>query len=88
MICAADGRIETSTAEKALPGDYANGGIYLISPDALAGPQTGKTVSLEQEILPGFIARGGRCFGMPHDGQFFDIGLPHDYYKAANFLGG
>lgn len=29
-------------------------------------------------------AHGGRCFGVPCDGQFFDIGLPHDYYQAAN----
>ncbi len=86
ITCAADGRIETFTNEKAAPGDYANGGIYLLASDALANLQPGKPTSLEQEILPGFIARGGRCFGMPHDGQFFDIGLPHDYYQAANIL--
>jgi len=86
ITCAADGQIKTFTTEKAVPGDYANGGIYLLAPDALSGLQAGKAVSLEQEILPGFIARGGRCFGMPFDGQFFDIGLPHDYYNAANIL--
>ena len=86
ITLAADGAINAFSSEKAAPGDYANGGIYLLSPDALAGFEAGKPASLEQDILPTFIARGGRCFGMPHQGQFFDIGLPHDYYNAANIL--
>jgi len=89
ITCAADGQIKTFTTEKAVPGDYANGGVYLLSADALGGLQAnGKAISLEQEILPGFLARGGRCFGLPHEGRFFDIGLPSDYYNAASFLGG
>jgi D-glycero-alpha-D-manno-heptose 1-phosphate guanylyltransferase len=88
ITIAADGAIISIPPERAAPGDYANGGIYLLSPEALAGLHPGKPASLEQEILPAFLSLGGRCFGLPHAGQFFDIGLPHDYYNAGNFLNG
>ena len=90
VICNTEGQIESFSPDKAMPGDYANGGIYLLSRETLCAlPSTAKTpVSLEAVLLPDFISTGGRCYGFACEGQFFDIGLPQDYHQAANILTG
>jgi mannose-1-phosphate guanylyltransferase len=40
-----------------------------------------KKTSLEKEIFPK-IAEGGRFFGYPFEGFWFDIGKSEDYIKA------
>lgn len=64
-----------------------NGGVYLINPAALdevaARPQ--KSVSLEEEIIPHLLHRGG-AFGFEAQGQFIDIGIPEDYFRAESVL--
>tara|TARA_B110000008_G_scaffold266106_1_gene291944 strand:- start:18203 stop:18901 length:699 start_codon:yes stop_codon:yes gene_type:complete len=66
----------------------ANGGVYLIEPNALKriGYYSGDTVSLENQLLPSFMSSGEKLFGQECSGKFIDIGLPEDYYRAKDVL--
>lgn len=57
-----------------------NGGIYLLSKQLIADIPEGK-VSLEQEMIPGWLEEGRRLGGIVNDGYFIDIGVPEDYYR-------
>ncbi|MDZ4804454.1 MAG: sugar phosphate nucleotidyltransferase [Candidatus Eisenbacteria bacterium] len=63
-----------------------NGGVYLIEKDAVSDIPLHRPVSLEQEILPAWIDRGGRpaLQGVVTDAYFVDIGLPEDYLGVIN----
>lgn len=85
-----DGRI---TALRAPEAPLANGGVYLFKPHALLGlrsqgvaPEPGRAVSLENDIFPQLIAQGQRFAGLECSGAFIDIGVPHDYQRAAAVL--
>jgi len=66
----------------------ANGGVYLVNPSALKRlnykPYTKS--SLENDLLPKFIALGGGLYGFESSGKFIDIGVPEDYYRAQKIL--
>lgn len=66
----------------------ANGGIYLLDSEVLskANWRPGDKVSLEDEIMPGVLAAGGRFFGYECIGRFIDIGVPEDYYRAGDVI--
>jgi len=96
MTIAADGTIP-ALGTRAGDGDggsdgehLANGGVYLVSPDALRRLAAARAVdapaSLENDLLPALLAAGGRLCGFPCDGTFIDIGLPEDYRRAAGML--
>lgn len=57
-----------------------NGGAYLISKDLIQEIPDGK-VSLEQDMIPGWLSGGRRLGGFVNDGYFIDIGIPEDYYR-------
>ncbi|MCB1074267.1 MAG: NTP transferase domain-containing protein [Simkania sp.] len=62
-----------------------NGGCYLFHPRAFKNI-TQKPFSLEQELLPHFIAKH-MCFGHLFDSPFIDIGIPKDYHLFVhNFV--
>lgn len=63
----------------ARPGTI-NGGIYLLSRELIDQIPEGK-VSLENEMIPGWMAEGRRLGGFVNDGYFIDIGIPEDYYR-------
>lgn len=84
--CAADGRVETLSLEKANIGDTANGGVYLMNPYIFMPQPQSVGISLEDMLLPQFLAQGGRCYGMVCTEQFIDIGTPVDYARAADML--
>ena len=68
--------------EKGLEGPgLINAGVYLIEKVAVRDIPAGRPVSLEREILPTWIDRGGRpgLRGVVTDAYFVDIGLPEDY---------
>ena len=72
ITIAADGAITSIPPEKAAPGDYANGGVYLLSPAALAGLHHKQTRLARTGNPPRFSLSGRPLFyGLPHDGQFF-----------------
>ena len=66
------------TAEKR-PGTI-NGGVYLMNRELLSEIPEGK-VSLENEMIPKWMAEGRRLGGFVNDGYFIDIGIPEDYFK-------
>jgi D-glycero-alpha-D-manno-heptose 1-phosphate guanylyltransferase len=67
---------------------WANGGVYLFRPSALAGVAAASDapLSLENDVFPRLHAQG-QCFaGLACDGAFIDIGVPTDYHRAASVL--
>jgi D-glycero-alpha-D-manno-heptose 1-phosphate guanylyltransferase len=80
-----EGRI---TALRAHAAPLANGGVYWFRPDALAnaGVAAGQAASLENGLLPRFLDQGQRFAGLVSAGDFIDIGVPHDYQRAAGVL--
>jgi D-glycero-alpha-D-manno-heptose 1-phosphate guanylyltransferase len=62
-----------------------NGGIYLINKKHLLDMALPEVFSFEKLILEGQCAQGilkGMVFNVP----FIDIGIPQDYYRAAEVL--
>ena len=65
------------------PG-WINAGLYLIPRDRIAAIPEGRAVSLERDVLPGWVAEVGvRGYS---GGRFIDIGLPETYAAAEAFL--
>ncbi|HEX7880549.1 MAG TPA: sugar phosphate nucleotidyltransferase [Candidatus Eisenbacteria bacterium] len=58
-----------------------NAGVYLIEKGGVRDIPAGRPVSLERDILPAWINRGGHASlrGVVTDAYFVDIGLPEDY---------
>lgn len=83
-----DGEIVSLKSGTGEPGRLANGGVYLINPSVL--PKTkfvpGHKLSLEDDLLPAFMAQGGKLYGLEFPGSFIDIGVPQDYFRAADVL--
>lgn len=65
--------------KEAGPGTI-NGGVYLMSRTLLDEIPPGK-VSLENEMIPGWMKEGRRLGGFVNDGYFIDIGVPDDYFR-------
>lgn len=57
-----------------------NGGIYLMNRELLSEIPEGK-VSLENEMIPGWLKEKRQLGGIVNDGYFIDIGIPQEYYK-------
>ncbi len=85
----ADGRIVGLRAADQR-GALVNGGVYLLAPQELRGLglSCGQRCSLEDELLPRFVAAGHRACGLECAGRFIDIGIPLDYQRAGGLLGG
>jgi D-glycero-alpha-D-manno-heptose 1-phosphate guanylyltransferase len=83
-----NGEIASLKSGTGQPGRLANGGVYLINPSALAKAKymPGQKVSLEDDILSSFQAHGGKLYGLEFSGSFIDIGVPQDYFRAAEML--
>lgn len=88
MDIAADGRITSLKSGAGKPGGLANGGVYLMNPEALriGGWKPGDKVSLEDDILPAAFESGRRFYGFECNGTFIDIGVPEDYSRAPGLL--
>lgn len=82
-----DGRILSLEPVRQGPR-LANGGVYLINPQAVSMSRwrPGDNASLERDIMPDLLGAGRRFFGYPCDGRFIDIGIPDDYRRAAGVL--
>ena len=80
-----DGRI---TALRSKQAPHANGGAYWFRPGALAAAALvpGRPASLEDDVLPRCFEMNQRFAGLVCDGDFIDIGVPHDYQRAAAVL--
>lgn len=88
MDVKADGEIVSLKSGTGKPGRLANGGVYLINPSVLAKAKfvPGHKLSLEDDLLPAFVIQGGKLYGLEFPGSFIDIGVPDDYFRAAEVL--
>ncbi|MCB9065336.1 MAG: NTP transferase domain-containing protein [Chitinophagales bacterium] len=59
-----------------------NGGAYLINKQALLDKQLPEKFSFEKDYLEAYVSEQ-KFYGYVSDGYFLDIGIPEDYYKAA-----
>ncbi|HEY2977956.1 MAG TPA: sugar phosphate nucleotidyltransferase [Burkholderiaceae bacterium] len=82
-----DGRVRSLRAPRA---PLANGGVIWFRPGALGGitVETGRPLSLENDVLPSLLVQGQRFAGLELPGAFLDIGVPDDYHRAAGVLPG
>jgi D-glycero-alpha-D-manno-heptose 1-phosphate guanylyltransferase len=90
MGIANDGRVLSLRSDPGRPGQFANGGVYLVNPELLSTSDwaPGTKLSLEEDILTALLADEARFFGYTSNGRFIDIGLPEDYLRASEILAG
>ncbi|MGE3809543.1 MAG: nucleotidyltransferase family protein [Gemmataceae bacterium] len=69
---------------QARPG-LVNAGLYFLRRDLLADIPTERAVSLEREVLPGWLA-SQKVFGSITTAPLLDIGTPESYRAAEEFL--
>lgn len=83
-----DGRIRSLDTAKGEVGELANGGVYLIDPVALNSAKFnfGQNYSLEDDVIPTLLDNDIPFFGFESRGSFLDIGVPEDYFRAADIL--
>jgi len=88
MDVKADGEIVSLKSGTSKSGRLVNGGVYLFNPSVLAKTMfvPGTKLSLEDDLLPAFMTLGGKLYGHEFTGIFIDIGVPQDYYRAAEVL--
>ena len=88
MEMAVDGRILTLKSGTDQLSRLANGGVYLLNPSVLSKVSfvSGSKLSLEDDILSAIVANGGVLYGLECAGKFIDIGVPEDYFRAADVL--
>jgi len=63
---------------------WVNAGIYLIEEHMIQMIPTSKSVSLELEMFPAWIAHG--LYGFQRQGRFIDIGTPETFAIAQEFF--
>jgi D-glycero-alpha-D-manno-heptose 1-phosphate guanylyltransferase len=61
------------------PG-WINAGIYLVKRQIIESIETGRAVSIEREVFPGWVGKG--LHGFRCEGRLWDIGLPTSYAQA------
>ena len=85
------GRVETINGKvsgyvekgAAGPGDI-NAGVYVIARSVIESIPTGRAVSLERDVFPGYIGKGLRAVTGKY--RFIDIGTPESYKEAEAFF--
>lgn len=84
----ADGEIVSLKSGTGEPGRLANGGVYLLDPSVLVKTEfcPDNKRSLEDDLIPAFVNQGGKLYGIEFSGKFIDIGVPEDYFRAADIL--
>lgn len=87
------GRVETSAdgrvlafREKAGGEGAINAGIYLFPRELVSGIPERACVSLEKDVIPGWIGRGIPIAGALCDNVFFDIGTPASHRAADAYF--
>ncbi len=88
------GRVETTNSgrvasflEKQSSGEsgWINAGVYLIKKQLIEEITPGQFVSLENDLLPGWI-KNRFVFAYRSNGAFLDIGTPESYADAEGFV--
>ena len=64
---------------------WVNAGMYILESDLVDSIPSDRTVSLEQQVFPGWVGRG--LYGCRvEDAQFLDFGTPGDYARAQGMV--
>jgi NDP-sugar pyrophosphorylase family protein len=64
---------------------WINAGVYLLDRGLIEEAPLRRPLSLERDLLPGWVA-GGRVCGFQCEGRFLDIGTPESYAEAEMFF--
>jgi len=81
-----DGRL-LEFAEKRPGAGIINAGVYLLSRSLLEPFPKGRKLSMEEDLLPGLIARGARLVcEVAETAPFLDIGTPQSVGQAEGFI--
>lgn len=88
MDVAEDGKIIALKSGTAQKSKLINSGAYLINPAVLGQfkAEIGGKISLEDDIFPRLLAGNTRIYGIEFTGNFIDIGVPGDYFRAENIV--
>jgi NDP-sugar pyrophosphorylase family protein len=79
------GRISAFREKSAGGRGWINAGVYALERELLERIPAGRKLSLERDILPGWVPLGLR--GHVTRGRFIDIGTPESYAAAQRFFG-
>lgn len=88
VVLDSNSRIQSLATAKGDVGALANGGVYLLEPNALNSRKfnVGQKYSLEDEVIPALLESNVPFYGFESGGQFLDIGVPTDYFRAVDIL--
>ncbi len=88
VVLDAQGNVAAFSAAASGGAGIINGGVYLVRPAVLLGLgyAPGDKVALEQDLFPRLLKSGKRVAGFVTDTNFIDIGIPDDYFRAADVL--
>ncbi len=88
MDVAEDGKIISLKSGTAQIGRLINSGAYLVNPDVLRQfvQEIGNKCSLEDDIFPRLMGSNAKIYGLEFTGNFIDIGVPDDYFRAGKIL--
>lgn len=82
------GALISLNSASSMPGELANGGVYLINSTLLFETtyEAGEAVSLEKDLIPYFLAQRREVYATFSPGRFIDIGIPSDLIRATTFI--
>jgi D-glycero-alpha-D-manno-heptose 1-phosphate guanylyltransferase len=63
-----------------------NAGIYLLPSICLSGAMEQEALSMENDLIPGWLSEGRKIRIQEVDAPFLDIGTPDDYARADAFF--
>lgn len=88
VVLDGQGRVSSFSAAATGGPGIINGGVYLLRPDAFRnlGFAPGDIASLEQDLFPALLQANKCVVGWVSEAKFIDIGIPDDYYRAADLL--
>ncbi|HWG92102.1 MAG TPA: NDP-sugar synthase [Candidatus Thermoplasmatota archaeon] len=78
--------VEKPATKDEAPSNLANAGTYLLEPEVFDTMAPGKVTSIEREVFPALIEKGGGLFGYPFEGFWVDVGRPETYLKAHELM--
>lgn len=67
-------------------GQWINGGVYIFEPYIFKNIPENKNISMEREVFPLLLKSNEKIYGYPTETNFFDIGVPDDYYSFQKFI--
>lgn len=68
------------------PAGLVNAGVYLFRRDLFDDAPACAVISLERDLMPGYLQKG--VGGFVTRGKFIDIGIPESYRMARDYIGG